>query len=55
MNEFIEKNGSCRCKDLLGYDKSTEEGMKVVKEKELEKKLCPGFIVSAIEIAEDII
>ncbi|OQY42180.1 MAG: hypothetical protein B6227_02785 [Fusobacteriia bacterium 4572_74] len=55
MNEFIEKHGSCTCKGLLGYDKSTEEGAKIIKEKELGEKLCPGFIESAIKIAEDII
>lgn len=55
MNKFIKENGSCTCKDLLGYDKSTEEGMKMIKEKGLEEKLCPGFIENAIKIAEDII
>lgn len=55
MNKFIEKNKSCTCKGLLGYDKSTEEGAKIVEEIELTEKLCPGFIASAIIIAEDII
>ncbi len=55
MDKFIENNGACTCKGLLGYDKSTENGAKIVEEKELTQKLCPGFIEDAIKIAEDMI
>ncbi len=55
MTKFIEKNNSCTCKGLLGYDKSTEEGAKIVEKEKLTEKFCSGFITSAIEIAEDII
>jgi C_GCAxxG_C_C family probable redox protein len=55
MEKFMEENGSFTCKGLLGYDKFTEEGAKIVEEKGLTKNLCPEFLKSAIEIAEEII
>lgn len=55
MEKFIEENGSWTCRGLLGYDKSTEEGAKIVEEKGLTEKLCPNFLENAIKIAGDII
>ena len=35
--KFIQKHGSCKCKEILGYDLSTEEGMtKIMEERLLE-------------------
>ena len=53
MRRFLSANGSIVCRDLLECDVSTLEG----REKALAKKLfatrCKGFVVSAIEILED--
>lgn len=49
---FCEKNKSCICKEILGYDLSTEDGMaKIMEEKLLETK-CPMVVSSACEILE---
>ena len=53
--KFCEKNGSCICKEILGYDLSTEDGMaKIMEEKLLETK-CPKVVISACDILEKMI
>ena len=54
VERFTEKHGSLRCKDILGYDLSTEEGRTAVSEKGLTGTLCPDFVRSAVGILEDI-
>jgi C_GCAxxG_C_C family probable redox protein len=59
VKEFIEKfrlrNGSVICRELLGCDLITQEGMKTAKEKELISILCPKFVRDAAEIIEEIL
>ena len=55
MKSFEEKNGSVICKNLLGYDLSNEEELKIIKEKGLFKSVCPKAIESAVEILEEIL
>lgn len=55
MKNFEEKNGSVICKNLLGYDLSIEEDLKVIKENGLFKGVCPKAIESAVEILEEIL
>ncbi|WP_111707604.1 C-GCAxxG-C-C family protein [Lutibacter citreus] len=55
MDEFKKENGTIKCKELLGYDCSTEEGAKIIGEKGLHQKLCPKFIGDAIKLTEEII
>ena len=43
MKDFGEEFGSCRCRDLTGYDVSTPEGFKAFKESEAKEK-CPVFV-----------
>ncbi len=43
-NMFIEEHGSLICKNLLGCDISTTEGLASAYEKNLFKTKCPGFI-----------
>ena len=50
---FIEKHDSLICKNLLGCDISTTEGLSTVREKNLFKTMCPGFIKSACNILEE--
>lgn len=54
MDTFITKHGSCTCKGLLGYDKSTAKGAKIIQEKGLTAVLCPKFMESGIKIAEEL-
>ena len=49
---FIEEHGSLICKNLLGCDISTTEGLASADEKNLFKTKCTGFIKSACNILE---
>jgi C_GCAxxG_C_C family probable redox protein len=55
VNEFISRNRSIVCRELLGIDVSTPEGAKIVHEKGLLKILCPKFVQDAAEIIEKIL
>ena len=55
MAKFKEENGSYMCKELLGCDLSTEEGIAVALEKKFFTEFCPKMVESATRIAEDIL
>jgi len=59
VNKFVEKfksrNGSISCRELLGYNIGTPDGMKAVKEKGLITTLCPKLVSDAAEILEEIL
>lgn len=51
---YKERNGSIRCKDLLGYDLSTEEGMREAQERNIFLKVCIEKITSAVQILTEL-
>ncbi|SDN88718.1 C-GCAxxG-C-C family protein [Acetanaerobacterium elongatum] len=57
--EFIElfkaRNGSILCKELLGYNLSLPEEMKILKDKNLFATVCPRVITDAVKIAGDVL
>ena len=53
-NSFRQKNGYIVCRDILGYDISTEVGMNTAKEKGLFKTTCVDMVISAVEILEEL-
>jgi C_GCAxxG_C_C family probable redox protein len=53
--QFKARNGTIVCKELLGADMSTPEGMKYAKEHKLASKLCPKFVRDASEIVEEML
>lgn len=55
MAEFKEQNGSYRCKELLGCDIGTAEGVAIALEKKLFTEFCPKMVESATRIVEDIL
>ncbi len=55
VNRFKVRNGSIVCKELLGCDLSTPEGMNMAKEKNLRDTLCTKFVQDAAEIIEQIL
>jgi len=55
MAEFKKENGSFICRELLGCDLSTEEGIVTALEKNLFTEFCPKMVESATRIAEDIL
>lgn len=53
--QFVELNGSVRCKELLGYDISIPEEMITAGEKNLFKTLCPKLVKDSAEIVEKLL
>ena len=58
VNEFIRrfevKHGSVKCSELLGHDMNTEEGKRIIEEKNLYETLCVGYVKDAAEILEEL-
>lgn len=55
LDEFKARNGSYICRELLGCDIGTEEGVKYAKDNNLFKEFCPEMVESAARIVEDLI
>ena len=55
IQKFEDSNESIVCKDLLGYNINTPEGLEYVNEKGLTKIICPNLVKNAAEILETII
>ncbi len=55
FQRFEEKYGTTVCKNLLGEDLSTEEGMRKIREQNLVRKVCPQYVRGAAEILAEII
>ncbi len=51
IREFAARHGATRCRDLLGVDISTPEGLRQSREMGLHRKLCDKFVGDAVEIA----
>jgi len=54
-SRFRERHGSPLCKELLGVDISTHDGMETAIEKKLFREVCPKLVQSAAEILEDML
>ncbi len=52
---FKERNGTTECRELLGCDVSSVEGLKAAKREKHFKKRCPKFVQDAAEILEEIL
>jgi C_GCAxxG_C_C family probable redox protein len=52
---FKEKYDSLKCTDLIGYDLSTEEGLKKATEEKRFRTHCPKFVEDAAGIVEDLL
>ncbi|MFA4877416.1 MAG: C-GCAxxG-C-C family protein [Methanoregula sp.] len=53
--EFMRRNHSLRCTDLLGYNLSHPREFGLAKEKGVFKSTCPLLVRSAAEILEEIL
>ena len=53
--KFKARNDSIVCKDILGCDISTPEGLRTAEEKALFSKVCPKFVRDAAEILEEML
>lgn len=58
MKEFIkrfkDRNQSISCKELLGCDISTDEGLEYLKKNGIADTRCPGFVSDAAQILEEL-
>jgi len=52
--KFKARNGSVSCRELLGCDLSTPQGIKTAKETGLFASICPKIIQDSAEILEEI-
>ena len=52
-DRFKKRNGALTCRDLLGCDISTAEGMKQAQEQNLFKTTCVKMVENAAEILEE--
>ncbi len=55
FERFKARNGATACKDLLGCDVNTAEGLSAAKHEKHFKKRCPKFVQDAVEILEEIL
>lgn len=54
-SRFIERNGSLVCRDLLGLDPSTPDGLAAAREKNCFSTTCRFLVTDAVRLAQDII
>ncbi len=54
LREFADRNGSTDCKDLIGCEIGTADGMKYARENNLFQTRCVKFLRDAIDLAESI-
>ncbi|SRR5271166_5769164 len=52
---FQARNGSVVCRDLLGCDIGTPEGLQRAKDEKLLTTICPKFVRDACEILEEML
>jgi C_GCAxxG_C_C family probable redox protein len=55
LARFTELHGATRCRDILGYDLSEEGALQKAFAAGRIKEVCPGFVLDALEILDDII
>jgi C_GCAxxG_C_C family probable redox protein len=54
VRRFRKEFEAIKCKELLGYDLSTDIGVKCLDKNQLIKQLCPGIVKRAAEIYEEL-
>jgi len=52
---FKARNETTECRELLGCDVSTFEGLKAAKKERHFNTRCPKFVQDAVEILEEIL
>ena len=55
VREFKSRHGSIICRELVGYDISTPEGLIEARDRNLFTTLCPKYVRDAAEILEKIL
>lgn len=55
IERFADENGSIMCRDILGYDISSQEELMRAREAQVFMEKCPKFVASAAKILEDLL
>ena len=55
IERFKKRNFTVQCRELLGCEVGTAEGMKFLKENNLREQLCSHFVKDAAEILKDLL
>lgn len=55
MRRFQEQHGSLLCRELLGCDISTGEGMAAARARRFHTDICPRFVVTSCVILEELL
>jgi C_GCAxxG_C_C family probable redox protein len=55
LERFKARNDTLLCRELLGYDINTPEGMQAIRDKGLFDSLCPRLVANAVEILEELV
>ena len=55
LARFKAAHGSIVCRELLGCDLGTPEGLQRAREQDLFKSRCPAFVRTAAELLEDLL
>jgi C_GCAxxG_C_C family probable redox protein len=52
--QFTARHGSINCRDLIGCDLSTPEGLQQAKDRNLHRTVCDGLVRDAADILADL-
>jgi len=55
LSEFESLHGSLRCRELLGRDVSTDEGLDMARQENLFETRCPRFVEDAARLLGEIL
>lgn len=53
INRFQEQHGTILCRELIGQDLSTPEGLQNARDQKLFESVCPGLVKDAAELVAD--
>ena len=54
-DRYRARHGAIACRDLVGCDISTPEGVQTMRENKLRSKICTGLVRDAAEILEEML
>jgi len=55
LEKFREHHGTVICKELLGVDPGTPEGLAEVKARDLHTTICTGLVRTAVELLDEVL
>jgi hypothetical protein len=55
FSKWKERHQTCMCRELLGYDLTDPEQLKIVLEKGLMLDLCPMLVTDAADILDEML